>query len=113
VAEILARKATTEGVRFRAAGEGLYLASAIAPEYLILPLLRQAQAARAAVPAPAGQAKSGAPGGERLHPGSYFINPETLQAGPELRAGSKSKGGRHRGADWKRASRKERTKRTV
>jgi putative RNA 2'-phosphotransferase len=111
IVDILARRAAANGTPFHCAGEGLFLASAIAPEYLILPLLRQDLAARP--PARGAGVKSRRVAAERSHPGSYLVSAETLQTVTDPQGAAKTRHKSGRGSDWKRRSRRERTKRTV
>lgn len=104
--EILAKKALDAGVCFFDAGAKLFLVDAVAPEFLILPKIREEQAAGSAEkkPKPAPKAVPGSPG-------SFVVQVQHVQgvAGqkPNIDKGKKRKGG------WKTDARKERNKRNI
>ncbi len=113
VLEVVTEKALTEGVVFLWAGGPLYLVRALSPSCLVLPLLR------AETPPKGAEKKtSGKSTGVPVSPGSFFVSgadlPRPVGAAPggEDSAGRRGPRGK-RGSDWKRMSRKERTKRDI
>jgi hypothetical protein len=115
VVEVRTEKAVQEGALFLSAGGPLYLARAIAPSSLVLPLTRKDDVSKTAEKKreKAARHHTAAP----VTPGSFFVREAYFQ---DATAGSLTRGGagkprskRKPGADWKRESRKERGKRDI
>lgn len=111
--EIFSRKAALEGISFFKAGPTLFLGKHIPREYLLFPPVREDLLLKLSA--------TGKPD-KKLQkkmqstptPGSFLMDINHLQ-GIDGEGRSQGKGGvkSRRGAEWKRASRKERTKRNV
>jgi putative RNA 2'-phosphotransferase len=112
IIEVLAEKASQEGIVFHSGGAQLYLVKTLPPQYLFFPLIPQAKLS----PAGKGKAKeSGKRAAEHsATPGSFVLSPGHLQeAGQKVGASGKSGTKGAKKDDWKRESRKVRGKRTV
>lgn len=109
--EVLARKASEQGIVIRGAGPGLFLVESLALEYLICPPLREEDSSKWAVKKK--REKSPEPA-MPVSPGSYFIAPQHFQdVAPGGTPTGKPKQKGRRGAQWKREARQERHKREV
>lgn len=111
--EILTQSAVREGIVFRAAGGGLYLVRNIPADHLRFPLMSEERFQELAgrPKKPKASEKKQAP----ASPGSFLVEMEHLRdafGGPPDGGGKPASKGR-RGAQWKRAARKERGKRNV
>lgn len=112
--EVRTEKAVEDSVAILAAGGPLYLTSGLPASALVLPLIREPAASKSNE----GKKEKGVrktPSADS--PGSFLVTPAHLQtavpghATKQTGAGERKK--RHRGAEWKRESRKERSKRDV
>jgi putative RNA 2'-phosphotransferase len=111
--DILADAAAAEGARFRFAGGDLYLVESLPIRHLRLPLMSEEKlqgfASRSRK-----MKEPAKPGAPRI-PGSFVAEVEHLRDAfgvpPDTGGKPKSKG--RKGAEWKRASRKERNKRSL
>ncbi len=111
--EILADSAAHDGIAFRAAGANLYLVETVPPGHLRFPLMSEERIKELTL-RPKKQKEQVQTGISRT-PGSFTVQMEhlheTFGAAPDGSGKNKIKG--RRGAEWKRASRKERNKRSV
>jgi putative RNA 2'-phosphotransferase len=111
VVEVLTERAVQAGIVFLVAGGPLYLSSAIPASCLVLPLIREESVSKAA---DRKRDKSPKKVSDPATPGSFLMSPAHLDAalpGHDA-AGKRDKKGK-RGRDWKRESRKERSKREI
>jgi len=111
--DILAGAAAADGISFRFAGSALYLVESLPVRHLRFPLMSEEklQGSSSRSRKEKEPAKPGAP----RTPGSFMVEVEHLRdafGGPP-EAGGKPKGKGRKGAEWKRASRKERNKRSL
>jgi putative RNA 2'-phosphotransferase len=114
--EILVEEAVSQGIAFRSAGGELYLAERLPAQVLRFPLMSEER-----LQSPVSQRRKEKtpekhPGSRT--PGSFMLGMEHMHdafGGQQENAGGqpKGKGKGRKGAEWKRAARKERTKRSV
>jgi putative RNA 2'-phosphotransferase len=112
VIEVLAEKACHEGTEFRTAGADLFLVAALPPQYLVFPFISDEK--RAALGKTKPKDKGTRVAESSPAPGSFPVETRHLE---DLRQGQgmagKGAGKEGKKADWKRASRKTRGKRTI
>jgi len=102
--EILGHKARDSGISFRKAGDKLFLVDAVASEFLILPKIRELEAAPEKKQKPT----------EKLGPvtpGSFLVQPQHVHPVAGKKATRKT--GRKDKEGWKTESRKDRRKRDI
>ena len=112
IIEVLAEKASQQGIVFHSGGAELYLVKAVPPQYLVFPLIPKEK------PSPAGKGKAKESGRRAAEPsstpGSFLLRPGHLQeVGQKEGAPGKGSAKGAKKDDWKRESRKVRGKRTV
>jgi putative RNA 2'-phosphotransferase len=115
--EVSARKAGLAGAQFRMVGAELFLVEAIAPDFLVMPPLRQEDLSRAASK---NKGKSSGQAEPAPAPGSFLLgtgrsrkgSPEWAGAAAGAGKGEKSRAEK-KDRDWKRHAREERRKREI
>jgi putative RNA 2'-phosphotransferase len=108
--EVSADKAIADGIIFRKAGPELYLVDSLSRDCLVFPKTRE-EVLLKVTNKQRKEKKSSKPATAQT-PGSYLMDPQHLQElFPDKSAQGRNKG--RRGAEWKRESRKDRTKREV
>lgn len=112
VFEVLGRDAACSGISIRDAGNGLYLAERVPPEYVVLPRLRQQELAQLAESSRQREKKPSTPI-EVSMPGSYGIDVPQLEELYKMKQANGKAGmkGRSR-RGWKEDARGDRHKRT-
>ncbi len=110
--EVLADAAAAEGICFRHAGADLYLVQSLPVRHLRFPLMSDDKLLT--VGGRSKKEKEPAQPGAPKTPGSFVVGMEHLRdaVGGPPDGGGKMKGKGRRGAEWKRASRHERNKRS-
>jgi putative RNA 2'-phosphotransferase len=113
IIEVLAERASQEGIVFLSGGSELYLVTVLPPQYLIFPVLPQEKLSQSGKGSTKGSGKRAAE--SSATPGSFLVRPGHLQEAGQQKEGTSGKGSA-KGAkkdDWKREARKVRGKRTV
>jgi putative RNA 2'-phosphotransferase len=113
--EVFAARAAAEGIVFLQAGPTLFLAQTLPVRYLLFPPVRDDFLLKASAKSKSkSDTKTEKPLGPPS-PGSFFMDIRHFQEGGAGKEASQHKDGKKggRGAEWKRAARKERNKRNV